>query len=55
MKAEAKDIQKTAIAHPAEAIQWGMNVAKKFIWKNMSTTQKARYMLRKALTSMVNQ
>lgn len=44
-------IQKV-LAAPHEALQWGMNRAKKFIWKNMSLEQKARYLLKK-VTGMV--
>jgi hypothetical protein len=44
-------IQK-ALAAPHEAIQWGMNKARKFIWKNMSMENKARYLLRQVAKSV---
>jgi hypothetical protein len=43
--------EKTAASplDPALALQHGMNVAKKFIWKRMSPASKAKYLLRKVL------
>ena len=43
--------EKTAASalDPALALQHGMNVAKKFIWKHMGPAAKARYLLRKAV------
>ncbi len=35
----------------AQALQWGMNIARKFIWKYMQPGSRARYLLRKTLAS----
>lgn len=34
------------------ALQRGINVAKKIIWKHMSATQKAKYLLKKLFGSV---
>jgi hypothetical protein len=44
--AAKKTTAQKILAAPHEAVQWGMNRARKFIWKNMSMEQKARHLLR---------
>lgn len=38
--------------HAAQAIQHGMNIARKIIWKHMAPGARARYYLKKTLQSL---
>lgn len=45
---KVKRVVQKALALPHEALQMGQRKAREYIWKKMSPTQKAKYLLLKA-------